>query len=94
MIYGGTVSKEGRYIKDTLKMEAWMDRCLSAHAIKYDGELTDEICDHIVHSYNAWQNENFKVSRGGLRIPQKPVAKYVDVEKRVLVVEHSDMLVD
>lgn len=90
----GTVARTGRYIKGTYKQEAWMDRWHSAHAINYDGELTDEICEHIVNSYNEWQNQNFTVSWGGLRTSQKPIAQHVDVEKRVLVVEHSEMLAD
>jgi hypothetical protein len=90
----GTISRKGNYVEGSLKQEAWMDRSLSAHTINYDGELTQEICERIVEAYNDFQNKHWKHPGICLRTPQKPVAKYVDVENRQLIVEQSSMLCD
>lgn len=90
----GTVAEKGTYIQGSTRQEPWRDVWLAEHAINSDVELTDEVCDHIVHSFNQWQANNFKIIGGGLRTVQRPNALYVDREERVLIVEHSSMLCD
>lgn len=91
----GSIARQGKFVDGSLQQHAWNDKYLTAHPIRYDGELTPEVCERAVEAYNKHQAKTFKRDcYPSLRTMERPEAIEVDIESRQLLVENTTTLWD
>lgn len=91
----GSIARRGILVEGTHRMNAWDNTFHNAHDIRYDGELTPEICQRIKKAWNASNAARPSSPSGAaLRWSGGSKAVRVDVENRKLIVEHTICLCD
>lgn len=94
-MFGGTIAKTGETVPGTYRQHAYQDTWEEARPIKYDGELTPEVCAAIKA---AWENYNRGIPTesgwGKLRWSSPDSFVRVDVEQRAVIVFCSQNLCD
>lgn len=90
--------KTRKMVEGSYKQHAWTDDWEDQIEIRYDGELTPEVCDRIVAAYTLDQARRLAARRGSyqasLRTPQPDKVIGVDVPTRTLRIACSCMLAD
>lgn len=92
--FGGGIARKGTVVEGTYKQCAYHDQWDEAHAIRYDGELTPEVCEAIKSAWNKSRINAPESSWGKLRWSNGSSAIRVDVENRLLITSHSVSLCD
>ena len=91
----GSIAKKGTFVEGSHHMHAYADTVQHAHDIRYDGELTPEICRRIEMAWNTSAHARPKHPSGAaLRWDGGSRAVDVDVENRKLIVEYTTCLCD
>lgn len=93
--FGGSIAKRGETIEGSFKSHAYQDVWEEARPIKYDGELTPEVCKAIEAAWNQY-NDSLPVSTsyGCLRWPSPDSFIKVDTERRMVIVSCAINLCD
>lgn len=90
--FGGTIVKQGKHVK-TMQYDC-SDVSYYEHEIKYDGELTPEVCQAIKKAWDSQPLSKPESSWGMLRWSAGHYADKVDVERRVLITHSITRLCD
>lgn len=94
-MFGGTIAKTGETVEGTYRQHAYQDTWEEARPIKYDGELTPEVCAAIKAAWLNYNNSLKPVSGWGqLRWSSPDSFVRVDVERRAVIVHCSVNLCD
>lgn len=94
-MFGGTISKTGETVPGTYRQHAYQDTWEEARPIKYDGELTPEVCAAIKAAWQGfYSNLKPESSWGKLRWSSPDSFVRVDVERRAVIVHCSVNLCD
>lgn len=94
-MFNGSFAKQGVMVPGTLRQHAWSDTWQDAHPIKYDGELTPEVCKAIKDAWNAYTDTIPRTSGyGKLRWSNPNTFSHVDIENRQVITNGSCQLCD
>lgn len=94
MPFRGGIARKGECIEGTYRQNAYDDSWEESHAIRYDGELTPEVCEAITKAWNNHPSNQPESSWGALRWSGGNYVERIDVEKRVLITSHCVRLCD
>lgn len=90
--------KTRKTVEGSYKQHAWTDEWVDQIDIRYDGELTPEVCQRIVAAYCTEMLRRATGRRGSyqaaLRTPQTDQVIGVDVPTRTLRIACACMLAD